>query len=367
MQFLKNAIKTPIGVLKVVGLGVAFLAVGIFMTSLVLSSLSTFSRSAGISMPFALHDDYDNSFSYKDGGYGIESESPMWAGSSARPVNISAYGDATFSTRNATQAIEVMPPMPPYGASVGNTAEAFEVQDFFYSYTPTSSGVLCDAVYALKSDTRVIFESSNESDRGCDYRFKVEKEKAIEVKALLDSYTPEDVTESTYTIQEQVKDFTDAISTLTNKLEVIDETLSSALSSYNEIQSIATKANDPDSLAVIIDSKIQLIERLTNEKLMIEAEIDRLERAKTRELDRVEYTFFTVSVYERPLVDTEYLADAWRGSFEQFVNEISNSFQKATLGLLTMLAYGVVLCLYLFVLLVAAKYGWRFAKKFWKS
>ncbi len=362
MQLLKNAIKTPIGVLKVVSLGVVFIIVSIFILSLVLASLKSFSAST-VSMPFASSDDM---FAYKNIGYGSESESPMWMGS-GNPVNTSQYGDVTFSTRNAMGAAEVISPVPPYGGSVGAMAESFEVQDFFYSYTPSSAASICKGVYALKSDTQVIFENSNEFDRGCDYRFKVEKSKALEIKAVLDTYDPKDVTESTYTIEEQVKDYTDAIATLTNKLDVIDDTLTGALSSYDEIQSIATKANDPDSLAIIIDSKIRLIERLTNEKLIIEGEIDRLERAKIRELDRIEYTFFTVSVYERPYIDTERLTDAWRGSFEQFVSEISHSLQKATLGLLTVLAYGVVFCLYFFVLLVAAKYGWRFTKKFWKS
>ncbi len=273
-----------------------------------------------------------------------------------------AYGKGTrLSMSNAASS---MPRPMPYG-SIGEDGEDFEVTQYYASFETHKKERVCDALVALKVRPEVIFESSNLHDAGCDFTFKVARPAVAEVLETLKGWRPREINENTHTIQKEVNDFTSEQEILEKKLIAIDETLESSLAAYEDITALATKTENADALTRIIDSRVGIIERLTQERISISAQLDRLSRAKASELDKLIYTYFSVTVYENRFLDPEHIKDSWKEALRLFVFNVNATIQDLTIGLLSSLFVLLQYLVYIAILLVVAKFGWRYAKQFW--
>ncbi len=292
------------------------------------------------------------------GGYGMMQAPGYYGG----VVYDSAYSDkgvemASLSVRNVA----------PFGTTltVGNTAEAFEVTDYTSSIETGNAEKTCASVASLKAKDYVIFEHANTYDRGCGYSFKVEKKRVEEILAFIKTLDPRDISENTETIKNQIDDFTSEISILQKKAVTIDETLKSATRAYDDITSLAIETRDASALAKIIDSKIQVIERLTQERINVNAQLDRLSRSKAQQLDRLTYTYFNVNVYENRFIDKQHIKDSWKTAVKNFVDTLNTSLQGMTISLVGLLFMLVQFALYILVVILLAKYGWKLIKFIW--
>ena len=329
-------------IFKIAGFAFLGLFVLIFFLSIILGSLNT-ARSKGgalIGIPMGgISYDYAQTYS----------EDSVMPG----------FGGVTLSTRNSM-------PIPSYGTT-GNDAENFEVSDYNATIETRDLTGTCATVSALKAQTYVIFENATESDTNCYYRFKVAHENVEEILGILKALDPKDMSENTYTIKSQIDDFTSETEILQKKRASIDQTLTSALNAYDDITEIAVKTQNAEALAKIIDSKIQTITRLTEERLNINEQLDRLSRAKAEQLDRLVYTYFGVNVYENKYFDGERIKDSWKATFKSFVESVNRSLQNATVGVLSFVFVVFPYLIYLFLLIVAAKYGWKLTKYIWEK
>lgn len=271
------------------------------------------------------------------------------------------YGAPTISTRNAIGI------MPPQGGTTGSDAENFEVTNYFASVETRRLDDTCTKVSGLKKLDYVIFENSNSYDRGCNFVFKVKHENTASVLETIKSLNPKELTENTHTIKQQVEDYTKEIEVLTKKRDSIDETLRTAISAYNEITQLAIKTQNADALAQIISSKVGIIERLTQEKININAQLDNIARAKSVELDKLVYTYFNVNIFENKFVDFKNITDSWKNSLRDFVWRANIVLQQLTINLVLFFLMILQWLLYAGVLLVVAKYGWRFGRNFWNK
>lgn len=274
----------------------------------------------------------------------------------------SSYGEGIMpqlSIRNIS-------PIPPQGGA-GSDLEAYEVTTHSAYIETGDLKRTCASIADLKSRDYVIFESANTYDRGCSFVFKVERERAEEILTAIKSYDPKEISANTQTIKRIVDDFTSETEILEKKKETIEKTLLDATRAYEEITALAARAQDVETLAKIIDSKIRIIERLTQEQINVNEQLDRLSRAKADQLDRLDYTYFSVSVVENKFVDGENLKDSWKAAVKQFVRDINQIAQEISIGLVALLFVVLQYGLYLVLLLVVAKYGWKFAQYLWKK
>ncbi len=281
--------------------------------------------------------------------------------SSMAPVAYGKGGGISLSARN------VMPIVPSYGGTTGDDAEAFEITDYNATIETNNLEETCGAITDLKAKTYVIFENSSSYDRGCNHVFKVKHENVSEVLAIIKDLDPRELSENIQTIKEQISDFTSQTEILQKKLAAIDQTLKSALEAYDEITVIATRSQDAGSLAKIIDSKIGIIERLTQERININTQLDYLAKAKGDQLDRLDYTYFRINVYENKYVDGKNIADSWKNALRQFVTNTNQTLQQITIGLIAFVLVAIQYIVYILILLIIAKYGWRFVRGFWNK
>lgn len=274
-----------------------------------------------------------------------------------------AYDSDGLAAKDSLSVRNIVPPQP--GSPAGESAEEFEVTDYNAAIETRKLAETCGLISALKSKDYIIFENANEYDKGCAYAFKVKNENVAEVLALIESLDPENLSANTYTIKRQIDDYTSELEVLEKKRASIDETLANAVSAYDKVTALATSARDVESLAKIIDSKINLIERLSQERIKINEQLDRLARAKADQLDRLAYTFFGVSIYENKYIDGQEIKDSWKAAIKQFVRDVNDILQDVTINLVDIALRVAQFVLYFFILLLAAKYGWRAAKYLW--
>ncbi|MSU56324.1 MAG: hypothetical protein EXS51_03390 [Candidatus Taylorbacteria bacterium] len=293
---------------------------------------------------------------------GIPSGSPTYDMAYSESGSSVSYGNnlqKTLSVRN------VMSILPPRTGATGNDAEAYEVTDYNAHIESGRAEQTCAKVKELKALTYVIFENASESDKQCSYTFKVEHAKVADILSAIKALDPKDITENTNTIKQLVDDFTSQTDILKKKRDAIDKTLDSALRSYDEITVLATRTQNAEALAKIIDSKIGIIERLTQERITISAQLDELARAKNDQLDRLKYTYFNVNVYENKFFDGESLKDSWKSAVQNLVRTLNAVLQSVTVGLAGFLIWLLPIILYALIMLVVAKYAWRTAKTIW--
>ncbi len=358
MEFLKNLpTLTPVLVLKIIGIGVAGVLLIAFAFQLIGSSFGALAGQMRGTMGMVApgygggvgYDSVTVSSDYYDGGYGTKA----------------GYAVSESASMPQLSARNSMPyPMPPQGTT-GNNAEEFEVAQYNATIETRRLDDTCASVQALKERKDVIFENANTYDRGCNFTFKVERKSVEDVLAVIKKLNPKDLSENIYTIKAQIDDFTSEVDVLTKKRTSIDQTLTSALAAYDEITRLATNTQNADALAKIIDSKIGIIERLTQERININEQLDRLARAKADQLDGLDYTRFNINVYENKFVDGEQLKDSWKQALRDFVGNVNKVLQDLTVNLALLLLLIAQWVLYAAIVLVVAKYGWKFGKYIW--
>lgn len=344
MTDLKNLdIKWP-KILKIMGLILlAILILSVFF-NLIVAPL--FSRGMGMG--------------YKNYSYGGDFSSQSFAPSAK---NVTSSSGIALSTRNVALEKGVMME----DAYTAGDAESFEVTDYYATIETRNLKRDCASIQDLKTRDYVIFESANNGERNCSFNFKVEKEKAEEVLGIIKGLDPRDLSQNVQTIKRQLEDFTSREEILKNKQVSIDETLKTAVAAYDEITAIATKTNNADSLAKVIESKVNIIERLTMERININAELERLGQDKSRQLDRLKYVNFQIGIYENKIVDGQQFKDFWKSSVKQFVIDANQLLNDLSLGLVSLALNLVKYLIYIFLLLVVGKACWKLAVRIWKK
>jgi len=330
----------PVFILKTAGIILLFIFGVSFAFSILRSSLYSLSGSPGISAPApgaAPRDAMDSSLSYGNNGVSVES------------------------------ARDIQPILPPYGGGyvAGGDAEEFEVTEYSARFETRDFSGVCSAVFAIKQRGYVVFESAHDYDRGCRYAFKVERARSDEIVSLLKGLEPEDFSENTYTIKRMLEDVTSRIDILRRKQEAIEETLEDAIASYDAIIAVASRAENVDALARLIEGKVRIIEQLTQERIQVSAQLEHALRLEADHLDRLAYAHFSVHAAEDKFIDKDIIRDSWNAAIKKFVRDANYILQGATVRFITFLLIVGQWALYAFVLLFAAKFGWQVVRNIW--
>ncbi len=345
MQFPHDFDLRPRNVLKIVGLILIVIVVIALSFRLIGSAVNSLGARTGLS---------------------ISQEAPVF-NESYYAKGVDSYEESAsavgLSLRNVSPSI----PPSPDGPTVGDNAEEFEVTEYNANIETRYLENVCGEIAALKSRADVIFERANEYEKSCSYGFKVKRESVAGILEIIKELNPKELNENTYTIKRLIDDYTSELEILENKMNSIEETLSNAVKTYDDITKIATKVQDVESLAKIIDSKINIIEKLTQERIKINSQMEQLERSKAEQLDRLNYTYFNVYILENKFVDWQNIKDSWVEAVKAFVRDINGVLQDITVNLVALMFSILQYAVYLFIVLLVAKYGWRLIKYVWKK
>ena len=339
MKFPENLNFKPLTILKIVGLLILIIVV-----------LALGLRLIGSSVKSILQQKPSTDYSFD-------------AGLSASPASYSESSKMAsgLSVRNVASS-------PTYNKqSTGDTAEAFEVTEYSAYIESRNLNKTCEQIANLKARTDIIFENSNLYESSCNYKFKVKKDSVPEILKFVEELNPRDLNQNSFTIKNLIDDYTGEVAILENKLKTINETMNSAIKAYDQISALATSTQDVESLAKIIDSKINLIERLTQDRININSQIERLTLSKAEQLDRLDYTYFNVNVTENKFIDWQNIKDSWKQEIKSFFQDINGVLQAISINLVAFIFFALQYALYFFLILIAAKYAWQLAKYLWRK
>lgn len=263
----------------------------------------------------------------------------------------------------AMDSIAGMPtPMPMYDMG-GPDAEEYEHKSYAANYETRKFEHTCNAIEALKPQDYVVFTSSSLGERSCAYSFNVESTHTDDVVATLKALNPRDWDESSYTVERSVEDATSEIMILKRKLESVTETLAEAEKAYDAAMTQARNGADYSAIAQIVNSKISIIERLSQQKIAIQSQIDRYEKNLGRTTDQVEYTSFSVSVSKRVVIDWESIGNTWRYELDDFIMNINKALHHLTFGLMLLVVAVIRWIIYAGVILIAIRIVWQGGKR----
>ncbi|MFA5352476.1 MAG: hypothetical protein WC304_04350, partial [Candidatus Gracilibacteria bacterium] len=144
-----------------------------------------------------------------------------------------------------------------------------------------------------------------------------------------------------------------------------EATLNNAQTSYEELFQLATKKGDIESLTKLIDLKINMIERLAQEKLSISAEMESVERNRADLLEKLDYNEFRVYVSEERLIDWKNMGDNWKMEIQNFVNNLNSLTQWVSVKFISYTLNSFVALAYLGVGFIFLKGAWILGKKVW--
>ncbi len=352
MKFPNSFDLKPTKILKIAGLA----SIVIVIIILVFRLITPFFNSVSLKTDNKIAPVYDNIFSAEE----VYNESSK--------IAYDKDDDDDDEIGLSIQNIAMSSPSPVnISGSMGGDAEEFEVTEYSANIETRSLENTCNAVIGLKSRDDVIFENSNEYEKGCNYNFKVKHDSVKKILAIIKGLNPRELNENTYTIKRLIDDYTSETEILEKKMSSIEETLAIAVNAYDDITKIAIRTQDVESLAKIIDSKVKIIERLTQERININAQLERLERAKAEQLDRLEYTYFNVYIFENKFIDGQNLKDSWKVAVKSFVYDINKVVQGITINLTALLFLTLQYLIYLFIILIIVKYCWKITKIIWKK
>ncbi|MFA7681699.1 MAG: hypothetical protein WCX61_01580 [Candidatus Peribacteraceae bacterium] len=261
----------------------------------------------------------------------------------------------------------IAPEPPQDGGTIGGDAEEYEVTEHNATIKTQNLDATCTEIEKLKGREEIVFENANRYEQGCNYTFKVENAFTQEILATIEELNPDTLSANTYTIKRMVESYTNELEILQQKMTSIDETFESAKDAYAEIEMLARNTRDAESLATVIDSKVQMIERLTQQRINVSEQLNRMQRAMAEQLDRIDYTRFYITVQEDKFVDGKAIKDSWKTAVKEFVRDCNEIVQDVSVGLITLVLTILQYVLYFFILLIVAKYGWKGARAVWRK
>lgn len=305
----------------------------------------------------------DGADMYYGGGMGV-------ASAPAYPTSVQ---NAKVSSRVAMEYDESYYPTPyPTPGGVGGYEESeYETHAYTAHIKTREYDVVCDTIERWKPLTYIVFEQANRSDLYCTYRFKVQRDSVAVVLTELTKLNPRDLNEQTEVVQRQLLEYTSELDILQKREALLTKTLDDVSAAYDELVALSKDARDVETLAKVIDGKLNYIERLSQQRLQVASQIDAIARTKADLTDRIEFVYFDVSVEKVEFVDGEQLRDSWTYAVRTFVTDMNDTVQQITFGVFTLILWLIQFFLQAIivfvVVLVVAKYGWRLAREFWKN
>ncbi len=277
-----------------------------------------------------------------------------------------AISNSMVRSKMMAPELDIMP-MPYISESASKNAEDFETREYRATYEENNIDKTCKKFEDLKPLEYVVFSNANKSETYCNYTFKVESDREQEVILLIESLGPQDFNASTYTLERSITNNSNEIDILEKKIDMLDSLLSSAQSKYAALRT----TGNASVLVQAINNEINLIERITTQKLNVQSQIDRLTNSKGVQEERVDYSQFNISVSEWKFIDLGSIGESWKFAFERFISEVSGAVQDLTIGLVLFVVklakFVIFLGVGILAVVAAAKFLWSMIKKIWRT
>ncbi len=279
------------------------------------------------------------------------------------PAASVGFFDAESSAADGLETMEE--PIFP-GVLSGREAEKFEIREYTGRIRTRHLARDCAQIIALKEKPEVIFEASDQSEESCYFRFKAEKDKAEPIVALIEAMDPEHLNASSQSIQGAIQDYERDLEIMRKGLNEAEITLKSSMDQYEALGDLATKKGDLQTLSRVVAEKLKLVQKLNQNRLDLEKEIDHLKWQQDSEEDRLEYVFFNLTLNKNTILDWERIEQSWKAQMKSLATNANSVFQGLTVGLAILAMRVLQGAIYLLLGIGALKGLWLGCRRLWR-
>lgn len=323
------------------------LAIGaIFVLLLLFSFLSMnhgsygFSSTDSISMPGA-------PASYGRGG-GVASEVAMQ----------SAGYDASYAPTSSY--------LPPLDTVYVPGLEDYETTDYNVSGRLSDLSSACSVLGTLKARDDVHFKRLSQNKNNCSAYFFVEEASTADVVTQLGSIKGVDISSLTESVTRRRTEIKNQTTIVQEQLNSVERTLDEAKVQYDYIAEVARESTDAAALTEAIRDKLQIIDDLTERRIMLTSQLQQLNQQGVDLEERIGMVAFNVSLTRTFVVDSDRFTREWEAAWRELRDQFTSVLIGVTAYLGIFLLWVVQLTVYGLILVVLARFLWKLVRKIWQ-
>lgn len=258
------------------------------------------------------------------------------------------------------------PPTTPNTGGYTANLEQYETTDYQVTGRVKAFELFCDTLETLKADDRYDFRTLQSSLNNCRATFYSEEQYANDVLTQLQQYEgvqTSRITESVTRHREQIQSRSNIIR---QQLNSVTSTLYEAEQAYDEIAAFARAERDTETYSEAITEKLRQVDQLTQRKISLTSQLDTLAQQAADLNERVGVVQINVSVSRSYTLNPDKAAREWEQAWEMLTDTWTSFGIWLTVYLGIFLLFVAQWSLYLVILLVLARLGYKLARRIWK-
>lgn len=225
----------------------------------------------------------------------------------------------------------------------------------------------CDALNFLKADSQIHFKSITTSTNNCQAMFYVNKNKAIETLNTISNYSGIEVNRNTTSVTRHRAQLQSQTAIIQQQLASVMKSLSTAETQFDEIAEFSRQTNNATELSKAIREKLTLIDTLTQRKISLTSQLDRLYQEASDLEERLNVVAFYVNVNRSYPQNVNEQSQKWEQAWYNLKNQYTNTLIAITALFSVFILRVVIILVYALVIIVALRGLWKFVKLVWNK
>ena len=279
-------------------------------------------------------------------------------------------GEAAMSLRAdgdmGGRIISPVPPMYP-GPDFVAGLEDYETTDYYAHARTTDFDDACGLLTTFKQDTDIHFSSLSAGLNDCSGRFYTPKERVDEVVQKLRDIQGIDIQSDTSSVTRVKEDLTSRTDVIRQQLADTEATLAKVTVQYEDIVSLAFAKGDPAALNRVVSSKFELLDQLNQRRLQLSLELEQLLQAATDLDGRIDKVAFNVSFTRAYPIRIDEQSQQWEAAWQYLKRQGTETLIGLTLYLGVFALRAIQFIFYGFIVLILARFLWKFVRVIWRS
>lgn len=259
---------------------------------------------------------------------------------------------------------EPMPPLPDPSGYVPNL-ETYETSSYNLSGRLRDFETACDTLESLKADGRYHFKYLTSNLNNCRATFFTDEAHVAEALNRLEQFNGVTVSRNTQSVTRHRENIQSRASIIRQQLDIVERTLAEAEAAYTEIEAFARAERDVAEYSKAVDTKLRQIDQLTNRKINLTSQLQGIAQQAADLEERIGVTELSVSFSRSYTLNPDKNSRAWERAWETLSDTWTNFGTGLTAYFGVFVLYVVQYSLYLLVLIVAARFGWKAVRKIW--
>lgn len=256
---------------------------------------------------------------------------------------------------------------PPEPAPSEYTAdlESFETTSYSVTARTRDFDPLCAELENLKADEAIHFKYLNTAINNCRATFYVEESKVDATIDIFSSFAGIEISRNTESVTRHRQQLQSQTEILQQQLASVQRSLTSAEIQFDELADFARQSKDAASLSEAIRYKLQNIDTLTQRKINLTNQLNRLYQQAADLKDRLDVVQFDVSINRSYPIYSERDSQKWESAWEELKDAYTDTLINLSAFFGVFLLWGVQTVIYLLVSIVILRGLWKFVKLLW--